>query len=171
MKMLFPDGGVTGLANDVAFLAILGALFKAGSRVFAVECIKIIFCRLVQAVQNQVESLYVPLSPRSLARSFNDNFRVRRGHMVIAPLRAHADRKTGVFLNGIRAVSERSRPKKNYYDTRRDAAKVMRTVNDDRRDPNRVWPPLLSSDDNRKQRTRANGASFGAYTRLFAVPF
>lgn len=70
MKVLFPDG-ITGLANDQAFLAILGALFKAGSRVFAVECIKIIFCRLVQAVQNQVESLYVPLPfrPHVLAKA------------------------------------------------------------------------------------------------------
>ncbi|EDR10259.1 uncharacterized protein LACBIDRAFT_325174 [Laccaria bicolor S238N-H82] len=128
MKVLFPDG-VTGLANDRAFLAILGALFKAGSRVFAVECIKIIFCRLVQAVQNQVESLF--------------------------------------FLNGIRAVSERSRPKKNYYDTRRDEANVMRPVNDARRDPNRVWAPLPSFDDKRKRRTRANGASFESYSKRF----
>ena len=88
--------------------------------------------------------------------------------MVIAPLRAHTDRKTSFFLNGIRAVSERSRPKKNYYDTRRDAAKAMRPVNDARRDSNRVWAPLPSSDDNKKQRTRA---SFGVYTRLVAVPF
>lgn len=89
--------------------------------------------------------------------------------MVIAPLRTHTDRKTSVFLNGIRAVSERSRPNKNYYDTTRDAAGVMRTVNNARRDPNRVWAPLPSLDhDNRK---RANEASFGAYTRLLAVPF